>query len=137
MLFFTTKNLGRALPPSFGQNPKEQHFFFVKPSLPLSKSFTVVQAWWNRQLLAIKLREVGGGKKVLRRLSCISKYTEASPVLASAPHPHFSSPSVQDAVQKKTFFCRTSLNQMINIEDHGPFLAQKLNVRPNFAGNSY
>ena len=29
-----TKNLGRALPPSsFGQNPKEQLLFFVKPSL--------------------------------------------------------------------------------------------------------
>ena len=27
------KNLGRALPPSFGQNPKEQQLFFVRPSL--------------------------------------------------------------------------------------------------------
>ena len=28
------KNLGRASPhPSFGQNPKEQEFFFIKPSL--------------------------------------------------------------------------------------------------------
>ena len=27
------KNLGRALPPSFRQNPKEQQFFLVRPSL--------------------------------------------------------------------------------------------------------
>ena len=30
-----TKNLGRALPPSFGQNPKEQLLFFGRPSLRL------------------------------------------------------------------------------------------------------
>ena len=28
--------MGRALPPSFGQNPKEQLLFFVKPSLIVS-----------------------------------------------------------------------------------------------------
>ena len=34
-----TKNLGRALPstPSFGQSPKEQQLFFVKPSLKLTR----------------------------------------------------------------------------------------------------
>ena len=104
-LWIGEKKIGQGPPPLIWTKSKRTAFFF-RETIPTP--FKIIHSCVGMmEQTAISNQTEGSGwwqKKYYEGWAAFQKYTEASPVIASAPHPHFSSSSVWDAVQKNVFF---------------------------------